>query len=98
MVALPPDIAAAYRACTAQRPMVALPADVAAVYRARARDAREQAQAAAVLAAMSTIGRGKRSRLARPIPTGLVQLLSPRRRCGWLNTTAETERLVIATG
>jgi hypothetical protein len=86
MVALPPDIAAAYRARVARRPMVALPAGIAAEYRARARDAREQARAAAMLAAMRTIGRATRSRFARPIPTGLIELLSPRYRGGMTAT------------
>jgi hypothetical protein len=58
-----------------RQPMITLPPDVAAAYRARERDARELARTAAALATMKRKRRASRTRLARPIPRCILELL-----------------------
>ena len=63
-----------------RQPMITLPSDVAAAYRARERDARELARTAEALAKMKKRRRSANTRLARPLPRCISELLPiPRR-------------------
>jgi hypothetical protein len=62
-----------------REPMIKLPPDIASAYRARERDARELARTAAALATMKRKGRATGTRMARPIPLCIRELLAPPR-------------------